>query len=669
MGERQTVGLDGSRCALLVRLVLFAFTLVPVLQASAQEMAATCSPGIGRIIALQGNVEIQRAGQTAWAAVKRLDTEVCADDRLRTDGLSRAVVFLQPETYVRLDQNTVIRLKQTDKEIEVEFFGAEFADSLRGAPPGGAGYFVTRFPKKFKVTTPHMNAAVEGTEFMVQVKSEATKLTVLEGKVSSQSVATGNTQLVAAGQSVASGAAGPTAIETVVKPQDAVQWVLRYPPISDQSDTSGISRAEQLLRAGSVEEALAAIDAELAANPSGSDAHALRAVIQVAKNDKAGALASARDAAELDAGNYRAWLALSYAQQAGFELEAALESARKAERLRADSALVHARVAELLLSLGDVREAEEAARRAIMANPAESNAHSILAFVYLAQADSESARSSFDAAIDRESFSSLPRLGLGLAMIRDGKLVAGRKLIEIAVALDPSNSLLRSYVGKAYYEENTPDRDVLAATQFGMATALDASDPTPYFYAAMLEFSTSRPAEALVSLDKSSELNDNRAIFRSRQLLDSDLAARNASQAIVYNELGFHQSGLVSAAESLAVDPGSGSAHRFLADIYAATPRYEIARASELLQSQLRQPLGAPALQAQLSNDILFKNAFFGPSSVGLNEFNSLFLQDGLQVQVFGLLGSQDAWGDQVIVSGLDGPIPFILGPVATGTD
>ena len=112
----------------------------------------------------------------------------------------------------------------------------------------GAGYFITRFPKKFKVKTPHMNAAVEGTEFMVELSPDATKLTVIEGKVSSESVATRDTQMVTAGQSLASGATGPGAITTVIKPQDAVQWVLRYPPISDGPNAS--TRAEELLRAG-----------------------------------------------------------------------------------------------------------------------------------------------------------------------------------------------------------------------------------------------------------------------------------------------------------------------------------------------------------------------------------------------------------------------------------
>jgi predicted Zn-dependent protease len=101
------------------------------------------------------------------------------------------------------------------------------------------------------------------------------------------------------------------------------------------------------LQAGSVDEALAAIDETLAKNPSDADALALRAVIQIAKNDKAGALDSATRATVGDAANYRGWLALSYAQQASFDLGAALKSALKAESLQSESSFAHARAAEL----------------------------------------------------------------------------------------------------------------------------------------------------------------------------------------------------------------------------------------------------------------------------------------------------------------------------------
>ncbi len=284
-----------------------------------------------------------------------------------------------------------------------------------------------------------MNAAVEGTEFMVETSSEATKLTVIEGKVSSESVATRDAQLVTAGQSLQSGAAGPAAITAVVKPHDAVQWVLRYPPISDGSNAS---RAEELLRAGSVDEALAEIDSVLSGDPGNSDAHALRAIIQVAKNDKAGALESAARATTANAANYRAWLAMSYAQQANFDLEAALESAFKAESLQPAVRLPMRASRNCICRLGIRGERRKLLGRQSRAARRKAMRTACLGFVHLAEIDTEAARADFEAAIERDSFSALPRLGLGLAMIRDGELSGGREQIEIAVALDPSNSLL-----------------------------------------------------------------------------------------------------------------------------------------------------------------------------------------------------------------------------------
>ena len=298
------------------------------------------------------------------------------------------------------------------------------------------------------------------------------------------------------------------------------------------------------------------INEALALDPANGDANALRAIIHIARNDKAAALESAAAATSSAPNNYRAWLALSYAQQASFELEQALESARKAQALEPNSSLVNARVAELLMSLGRIDEAEAAARAGVTANPAESRAHSMLGFVHLAQIDTRQARADFEAAIERDSFNPLARLGLGLAMIRDGKLVEGREQLEIAVALDPTNSLLRSYVGKAYYEENTKERDELAATQFGLAKQLDPNDPTPWFYEAILQQTQNQPVEALQDLHTSVLKNDNRAVYRSSLRVDDDNAARTASVAAVYADLGFEKLAILESTKAIAREPG-----------------------------------------------------------------------------------------------------------------
>ena len=57
-------------------------------------------------------------------------------------------------------------------------------------------------------------------------------------------------------------------------------------------------------------------------------------------------------------------------------------------------------------------------------------------------------------------------MGLGLAKIREGQLLVGRGDLETAVSLDPGNSMIRSYLGKAYYEEKRSDK---ASDQFARA--------------------------------------------------------------------------------------------------------------------------------------------------------------------------------------------------------
>jgi tetratricopeptide (TPR) repeat protein len=171
-----------------------------------------------------------------------------------------------------------------------------------------------------------------------------------------------------------------------------------------------------------------------------------------------------------------------------------------------------------------------------------------------------------------------------------------------------------------------------------LAKELDPRDPTPYFYDAIRKQSVNRPVEALQDLQKSIELNDNRAVYRSRFLLDADLAARGAALGRVYQELGFEQSALVEGWKSLNTDPTNYSAHRLLADSYSALPRHDVARVSELLQSQLLQPINITPVQPQLAESDLFLLGGLGPAEPSLNEFNSLFLKNRFSLLASGLV-------------------------------
>ena len=228
-----------------------------------------------------------------------------------------------------------------------------------------------------------------------------------------------------------------------------------------------------------------------------------------------------------------------------------------------NDALAWARLAELHMSFADLDDALEAAQKAAAIEPNLSRTQTVLGFAYLTQVKTTESKQAFERAIELDQADPLARLGLGLAIIREGDLDAGRGELDIAVSLDPDNSLMRSYLGKAYYEEKL---DKQSADQYQMAKSLDPKDPTPYFYDAIRKQTTNRPVEALQDMQKAIELNDNRAVYRSRLLLDSDLAARSAAQARIYSDLGFQQLALVEGWKSVNTDPTNFSAHRLLAD-------------------------------------------------------------------------------------------------------
>jgi len=647
--------------------------------AHAADVPAGCSP-VARVVSIQGSLQIQRAGHTSWTWVRQLDTIVCQGDVLHTGPTGRVALLLSPETLFRIQQNSTVSIRQTPDETVVEYTIGDQQAAARTAPNQcGAGYFITRFPKKFRVLTPFINASVEGTEFLVALSCQSATVAVFEGRVlAHQILAADSTAFTLnGGEQVTVGGAEPPAVKLVVKPADAVQWALYYPPLTppagdevadqqcNQADSVErgqciLQRAEQRLRMGRVEEAEADLKALTAITPTSGEPYAQRSIIRVVKNDKAEALALAERATQLSPDSSRAWIALSYAHQAAFELKKALDAARKGASLALTSSTAQARVAELLMSLGRIADAEKAARSAVAANADDSRAHMVLGFVHLAQINTKAAQEDFAAAIERDSSDPLPRLGLGLAIIRDGDLKAGREQIEIAVVLDPTNSLIRSYMGKAYYEENTSARDALAETQFGLAADNDPKDPTPWFYNAILQGTRNRPVDAVADLQRSIELNENRAVYRSQPALDQDLGTRLVSLAASYRDVGFEQLALIEASKSLLFDSHSYVSNYFLAESYEGIPRAERTGESQLLQAMLRSPIGiipvspfrgpAAAFPSTLPRAGVVRSV--GPVRTAFAEYTPLFDRPGARFYLDALVASQDTVADQAIAAG-----------------
>lgn len=658
------------------------------------SLAETCEKPVAKVVSVQGTVETQRVGETQWQPVQLNDT-YCPGDQIRVQDRSRADVALATQSVLRLNENTTITLEEVKEE------RTSLLNLLKGAV-----HFFSRGPRSLEVQTPFTIAGVRGTEFFISVEEDKTLLSVFEGEVLAENEA-GSLTLIGGQSAVAETGKAPV-LRVVVRPRDAVQWALYYPPVlyihpdelqieinwqrmmresiqfylrgdlqkafdsiekvpEDVRDSRFFTyRASLLLAVGRVEEAGADIERALSLNPNDSSAFALQAIIAVVQNEKEKALEVAGKAVEADPDSATAQIALSYARQARFDLEGTRASLEKAVELEPENVLAWARLAELWSSFGDLDKALEAAEKAVSLEPDLSRTQTVLGFVYLTQIKTKQARDAFEKAIVLDQADPLPRLGLGLVKIREGDLDEGSREIEIAASLDPNNSLVRSYLGKAYFEEK---RTKLDEREYAVARELDPQDPTPWFYDAIQKQTTNRPVEALQDLQKAIELNDNRAIYRSRLLLDSDLAARSASLARIHSDLGFQQLALVEGWQSVNTDPSNFSAHRFLADSYSVLPRHEIARVSELLQSQLLQPINITPIQPRLAESNLFLISTGGPGALSFNEFNPIFNRDRVALQVNGLVGENETWAGEGVISGIYKKMSFSLGYTDFETD
>ncbi|HET6466943.1 MAG TPA: TonB-dependent receptor, partial [Geminicoccaceae bacterium] len=655
-----------------------------------------CVPLAARLVSVEGEVSVQPGGTRTWRPVE-IEEQLCEGYSIRVGERSRAALALVNDAVLRLDQNTTLQL--VDIAVEPE------EQSLISLVIGAFQSF-SRRPRMVAVDTPYLNATIEGTEFVIRADGERSELVVLEGIVTAANEQ--GTLRVPAGEAAVAEAGQAPRPAILVRPRDAVQWALYYPPLlgalggaqqvpadlpaplaealrqAGRGDTAAafraldqvppaqrdarylLHRAAILLSVGRVDEARADIDRALASEPGSGLGHALRAVIGVAQNEREAALADGRRAVELSPDSSASHIALSYAQQSLFQLEAARDTMLAAVERQPGDALAWARLAELWLALGERGRAREAADRAAALAPDLAATQSIRGFAALAEFRTDIARAAFSRAIELQPADPMPRLGLGLAKIRESFLEEGRGDIDVAVALDPNRALLRSYLGKAYFEERRAPRD---AEQLAIAKELDPLDPTPFLYDAIRKQTENRPVEALADLQRSIELNDNRAVYRSRLLLDADRAARGASIGRVYEDLGFHALGINEAGRSLAFDPGSAAAHRFLSDVYAGVRRREISRVSELLQAQLLQDININPVQPSISETNLNLVTAGGPADAGFNEFTPLFERNQLRANVSGLLGTDDTIGGEAVVSMLQDRVSLSAGAFGYRTD
>jgi len=306
------------------------------------------------------------------------------------------------------------------------------------------------------------------------------------------------------------------------------------------------------------------------------------------------------------------WLAESYYRQLcpsgkalGSSLETALAAAVEAVRKSQDFGFGWARVAELEFCLGHTQRAVDALESAARLSSGNAQVMALRGFVDAAQNRMTEAIGWFDKAIVLDSGVANAWLGHGLCMIRKGRSDEGLRDLLVAASLEPQRGIFRSYLGKAFSETGDYRH---AEAELLLAKRFDPNDPTAWLYAAMLEQQENRLNEAIEDVQQSKAKSDNRSLFRSRPLLDEDLAVRSANLASIYRDAGMAETSLREAARAVAYDYQDPSAHLFLAGAYndlrdptRFNLRYETAWFNELLLANMLAPVGAGVYSPNMS--------------------------------------------------------------------
>jgi Flp pilus assembly protein TadD len=648
-----------------------AFVAAIAIGAGPGSASAACDVPAGRLVAAEAVVEVRAVGDGAWVRVAP-GYDLCRGDQVAVRSPGRAAVVLAGDVLVRLDQETTLNLEHAEPDADAEL-GLQ----------RGVVHVISRLRKRFGVTTPFVNALVDGTEFTVEAGTASGRIVVAEGLVRARN-ARGERRLAAGEAAEAQSGAAPQPV--VVQPVDAVRWAIHYPQIVwlGESTRAGlapalgdaVSGAQRAMAAGRTAEALEILDGAAGASPPAPAAalriglllalgrvddarrqldagprgdasfDALDAVIRVARNEVDAASASAARAIATDPASASAQLARSYALQAQRELPRALDAAVRATELAPEHPFAWARRAELELALGRVKRGRESIREALARADGLPRARALLGFSDLLDGRVADAAAGCADASAADPAEPLARLCRGLAGIRGGDLDEGRRQLELAVLLAPTDAELRSTLGRAYLQER---RGKVAADQFDLARRLDPASPTPWYFDAFRKLRDNDPLGAIADEETAIALNENRAVLRSSELLDADRAARGASLGAAYRAAGFDQPMFAAAMRALDDDPLGPAAHRLSADGYAALPRFESARVSEMLQTSLRQPLGAAPLAPSLW--IASLPVQDGPRVLSPEETSDLFNRGPWHFSTVLTGGTQDTYGGTLIAS------------------
>ncbi|MCB0322058.1 MAG: FecR domain-containing protein [Bdellovibrionales bacterium] len=574
-----------------------------------------CFAEQAKVVSVRPAAQVQHQASTVPepATVSRI---VEAGDTLQTDAYGRMSVLLPNHMLLKMAEATTFLYRGLDAS------GA--AGQLKAGKVWLRGQ---RRPTPFRVQTPTATAAIRGTEWYMEVAPDGTTTVgVLEGSVSVEN-SLGKIELASNELALIEPGKAPVKL-AYLTPPNAVNWTLSYFGLWDEADyrragpvlepriremvanfyRSELAEANRALGpAPAKENAQWQAAAGFLAMVSGQDDEATKrfrraglidpgwalptahlALMALVRNDLERADKLSTAALGRDGNSAVAWVVRAYCLKAQLDLEQASEAAERAVALapQFDAALLTA--ARIALELERYGRAEELLAQVPHDAPLVEQKQTLKGYLALRRSAEEEALSAFEQALAADAESPDALIGLGIALFQQSREAEALDAFVRATLVAPQVSAYQSYLAKAYFALNRPEDGLKALAR---AKRLDPKDPTPYLYEAIYQQSEYQPGRALTQLLEARKRNDNRAVFRSRYLLDQDQSVLTSNLAQVFNELGFDHSATQEAARALELDPTNAGAHRRLFFALRFDPRgYEQASASERLLNNMFMP-------------------------------------------------------------------------------
>jgi tetratricopeptide (TPR) repeat protein len=620
----------------------FALVFLLFFQGGMAAKGQTTSPGQKDAVLLtfSGTVEVKPPAANDWTATQPKQI-LHLGDQLRTGKNSRASIRLSDLSVLRVYELTTLEIHPPP---------APKANEVLDVKQGAAYFFNRDKPQETQFQTPSASGAIRGTEFNIVVAADGrTELSLLDGEVLLTNEQ-GSIQLTSGEQGTVEMGQRPrkTALLNAV---NIIQWTLYYPAVLDSDELELDAAARETLAAsleayhqGDLLQALASYPANRTPASDAERIYQAALLLAVGQVDGAEALLgpSMQEPRAAALGGAlqqmiatvkgQAWtpgasptwatalLAESYARQSRSQLGPALETARAAAAKSPGFGFAWERVAELEFGFGHTEQALSALDKALQLSPRNAQALALKGFLLSAQNKIPAAISWFDRAVAVDGGLGNAWLGRGLCLMHEGNPAEGLRNLILAASLEPQRGVLRSYLGKAFTDAGA---DANAEKELKLARQLDTNDPTSWLYSALLAQQQDRLNAALADLQTSQQRNDNRSLFRSSLLLDSDRAVGSANLASIYRDLGMTDVSVREAARAVSDDYANDSAHLFLSDSYynlldptQFNLRYDTVWFNELLLANILSPVGGGRLAQGVSQQ----------------EYSKLFQSDGLDL-------------------------------------